>query len=190
MTMTIGEQEVPEYTLELVREKIHTYQPTAKAADAAQILHKMLDKSPVEQFVCIYMDPYGKMVGAQKVAMGEETRVEVSIRSIFRGALQACVDSLILGHNHPSGLSEPSNQDLVLTAAAIQAGRLIGMEVYDHVIVSPNGTHFSIFDNREKVFTQLLAIKAAQTIESMIGKHPLVDPLVKPLPYPTLPPLR
>ena len=175
--MFIGKAEVPEYRVQLVRERNIPTRELLFAEGIADVLHDMLDDSPVEQFVSIYIDARGKMVGAERIAIGDLLTVSVSMRNIFRGAIAACVPSVIIGHNHPLGDCTPSNPDLTMTATAIQAGSIVGIEVRDHVIVSPNGTHFSMWDNRDELQSRFDMIAMERAMKSLVPSHPLVDPL-------------
>ena len=58
-----------------------------------------------------------------------------SVREIFQKALLANAVSIILMHNHPSGVTDPSIEDVEVTRRAVEAGRIIGIEVLDHIIV-------------------------------------------------------
>lgn len=60
-------------------------------------------------------------------------------REVFRPAIIASAAAVILVHNHPSGDPEPSEEDIALTGRLVQAGRILGIEVLDHVIVAKRG---------------------------------------------------
>ncbi len=150
------ENSIPLYHIELVRDKSITYNKYNVVEDAAQIFHQVLDRSPVEQFMVIYMDSRNIMVGAEKIAMGQLDRVHVSMRDMFRGAISASVPRLILGHNHPNCDPTPSPEDMNLTLLAVEAGYILGIEIWDHIIVSPDNTHTSIFDSSKKAYEEKL----------------------------------
>jgi DNA repair protein RadC len=65
-----------------------------------------------------------------------------SCREIFKGAILANAAEILIAHNHPSGNPSPSNEDIRLTKRLVEAGRIIGIEVVDHLIVAANG-HYS-----------------------------------------------
>jgi DNA repair protein RadC len=178
--MFIGKEEVPVYHLELVRDRSIPYKPSFLAQDAASILHSMLDTSPVEQFVTIYLNSKGEMVGAEKVAMGDLESVAIGMRNIFRGAIAASVPRIVMGHNHPHGDPMASDQDLLLTSMAIQAGMVLGIQIVDHVIVSPDGRHFSIWDHQEEMLGRIDAIAFEKHMARMLQSHPFVDPFKVP----------
>jgi DNA repair protein RadC len=63
-------------------------------------------------------------------------------REVFRLAVMKGTASIILGHNHPSGDTEPSDEDIRLTRRLVEAGKILGIEVLDHIIVA-NNNHLS-----------------------------------------------
>jgi DNA repair protein RadC len=79
------------------------------------------------------------------VAMGSLSEVEVHPREIFRGAILAGAQAVILVHNHPSGDVSPSPEDLALTRRLKAAGELLGIPMLDHLIVAQD-RHQSLID--------------------------------------------
>jgi DNA repair protein RadC len=162
-------EEIPEYSVELVRDRSVKYRklPAGHLADKPQLraeatafVHKLLDNSPMEQYVVILLDKESQVVGSTKIASGNEGNVNLDIRSIFRAALVGGVNMILLAHNQPGGQdAKPTRHDIVLTATAIEVGQLLGVEMVDHIIVSPNGTDYSMWENRgifEQEFTAML----------------------------------
>ena len=68
-------------------------------------------------------------------------------REVFKSAILKGACSLILAHNHPSGDPSPSKDDIDLTHRLVEAGRLMGIDVLDHIIVAPPGCHLSMKEN-------------------------------------------
>ena len=60
-------------------------------------------------------------------------------RDVFRPAIKDSAKSILLVHNHPSGDPTPSDQDRTLTARLEEAGRIVGIQILDHIIVARNG---------------------------------------------------
>lgn len=166
---------IPAYHLELVRDRTVSYDKISKTENIAQVLHKLLDSSPVEQFIVLYVDLSGKVVGAEKVATGGLDRVHVPMRDMFRGAICACVSSVIMGHNHPQGECIPSHEDLSLTTVAINVGHVLGIDVLDHVIVSPDGSHYSVWDHQAECIDRFSMRVAQEKAERIMldEKNPL-----------------
>ena len=70
----------------------------------------------------------------------------VKSKEIYKRALMVNATSVIFSHNHPSGDTTPSGEDIILTKNLVSAGQLLGIEVLDHVIVSDMG-HYSLKKN-------------------------------------------
>jgi len=60
-------------------------------------------------------------------------------REVFRPALEYSASAIILAHNHPSGISRPSAEDVAITSQLIEAGKILGIHVLYHIIVTKNG---------------------------------------------------
>lgn len=83
-----------------------------------------------------------------RVAEGTINACPVDPREVFAAAITARATAIVLAHNHPSGDPEPSGQDLGLTAQLIEAGRVLGIKVLDHVVVG-DGTYASLLERGE-----------------------------------------
>jgi len=84
---------------------------------------------------------------ADLVSLGSLTASIVHPRETFRLAVMKATASIIIGHNHPSGDTRPSQEDILLTRRLCQAGEILGINVLDHVIVGSEGNFFSFRDN-------------------------------------------
>ena len=95
-----------------------------------------------EYFVCFSLDSGRRLIRRRIVTIG---LLDVSLahpREVFSGPLKDRAASVIIAHNHPSGVPRPSKQDIQTTQQLIAAGQLLGMEAWDHIIVTKTG-HFS-----------------------------------------------
>lgn len=63
-------------------------------------------------------------------------------REIFRFAISQAIDTIIVAHNHPSGYLVPSNEDNIITRQLIEAGKIIGIRILDHIIIGNDGQSF------------------------------------------------
>lgn len=98
-----------------------------------------------EEFVIILLDNAKHVLGWSNISQGSSTATIVDIASIFQVALLGKANSIILAHNHPSSNQTPSCSDLSLTKKAVEAGKLLGIAVDDHIIIYQDGfTSFSI----------------------------------------------
>ena len=89
-----------------------------------------------EHFLTLYLNARNVIIHQETVSIGSLNANIVHPREVFRPAIVRAAAALILVHNHPSGDVTPSQEDLKLTARLVEAGRLLGIEVLDHVIVS------------------------------------------------------
>lgn len=92
-----------------------------------------------EFFIVILQDAKGYVINHLTVAIGTLTHAPAHPREVFYPAIRHKAASIILVHNHPSGDLTPSRQDHDLTIKLIEAGRLIGIPVNDHLIISEMG---------------------------------------------------
>ena len=83
------------------------------------------------------------IVGVMEVTRGTLDSSLVHPREVFRGAILHNAASIILCHNHPSGDSAPSREDMKVTERIKQAGKVLGIDLLDHVIIG-NGEYTSI----------------------------------------------
>lgn len=91
---------------------------------------------PQEVFVALGFDARQRLRSVRETARGSLSHVDVHPREVFRPMIRAGVHSLVVAHNHPSGEPEPSGADVELTRRLAEVGRLVGIPVLDHVIVT------------------------------------------------------
>jgi len=77
------------------------------------------------------------------VSLGTLNASLVHPREVFRFSILKAVSSIILSHNHPSGDSEPSEEDLRITKRLVEAGKIIGIEVLDHIVIGGRDSFYS-----------------------------------------------
>lgn len=114
--------------------------------DAAGLVMEQLRHNLREHFMAVYLDTKNKVKGIEEISIGSLNTSLVHPREVFRPAIRRACASLILIHNHPSGDPTPSREDLDVTRRLCEAGRLIGIEVLDHIVIG-DGTFVSF---REK----------------------------------------
>jgi DNA repair protein RadC len=139
---------VPIYKVTLVREgRVACYnQQIRSAVDASTLLHTYLADVDREHFVIILLNQKNRVLGVNTVSIGSLTASIVHPREVYKSAILSNAASIICGHNHPSTDCQPSKEDRAITARLVEAGRLLGVNVLDHVIISGTGKHFSFAD--------------------------------------------
>jgi len=107
----------------------------------ALLMEKMryLDR---EHFVVLHLDTKHQVLATETVSIGSLNSTVVHPRELFKTAIRRSAAAVILAHNHPSGDPAPSPEDLSITARLVEAGRILGIEVLDHVIIG-DGRYFS-----------------------------------------------
>jgi len=100
-----------------------------------------------EHFVALYLNAKNEMVHKETISMGTLNANLVHPREVFEPALKYSAASIMVAHNHPSGDPKPSEDDLEITKRLMEAGKMMGVEVLDHVIVAKN-SHFSFKEEK------------------------------------------
>lgn len=167
MTAQKDDLSIPLYHIELVRDYSVPFKKLTLKENAIQVMHTLLDKSPVEKLLVLHISSAMELVGVEQVASGQLEMVNSSMNDIFRGAILAAVPMIYLCHNHPDGNPHASPQDLALTALAIKSGIMLQIDVLDHIIVSPNGKHFSIKENQQLLVGEIIK----QQMEDMLKEN-------------------
>jgi DNA repair protein RadC len=93
-----------------------------------------------EQFRALYLDRRNILLRDELVADGTVDHAPVYPREVIRRALDLSASALILVHNHPSGDPSPSQADIEVTRRIVDAARVFGLQVHDHLIVGRQGT--------------------------------------------------
>jgi DNA repair protein RadC len=88
-----------------------------------------------EYFRVMYLDRKGGLLSMEDVSIGGLHSALVHPREVFKPAIKKSAASIILVHNHPSGDPSPSREDLELTASLIEAGKHLGIEILDHIVI-------------------------------------------------------
>ncbi len=102
-----------------------------------------LGRMRCESFFVLLLDGRHRLIAEHEVSRGTLTASLVHPREVFREAIRSAAAALVLVHNHPSGDPAPSREDRSVTLRLLEAGRLIGIDVVDHVIVADAG-YFSL----------------------------------------------
>ena len=109
-----------------------------KFEDAYQVASYYWDKLgnlKQEYFICVYLDVTKKLIHEKVLFIGTLNRSLVHPREVFKEAYRVSASSIICIHNHPSGEVLPSKEDIVFTAQLVKVGKMLGIEVIDHIIV-------------------------------------------------------
>ena len=102
--------------------------------------------SKKEHFVVFYLDTNHQEIMREIISVGILNANLVHPREVFEPAVKHVAAQIIIAHNHPSGSTQPSNEDIDVTKRLADAGKLLGIEVLDHVIVTRHN-FFSLKEN-------------------------------------------
>jgi len=103
------------------------------ADDIYELVKDELINSDREMMLSIMLTTGNHLIGVETVCIGSINSVVLSPRDIFKSAILANADSIVLSHNHPSGGLTPSDPDIMITKRLIEAGELMGIKVLDHL---------------------------------------------------------
>lgn len=103
--------------------------------EAAEIYFKKLKKSNKEMFMMVALDNENHVIGEKLIGLGTENTCVVDIKDIIRTTLALGANGLIVAHNHPSGNTTPSREDLLTTQQIIKACEVMKIRFLDHLIL-------------------------------------------------------
>lgn len=109
-----------------------------RPSDAADILLPLIGYKEQEHFVVLYLDTRNRVLDQEILYKGSLNTSLVRIAEVFRGAIRRNCAAVIVAHNHPSGDPSPSPEDVALTRRLVEAGKLIEVDVLDHVVIGHN----------------------------------------------------
>lgn len=113
--------------------------------DIYRLFHPLLCDLPYEEFWVLLLNQAAKVIDKVRISRGGIDQTTADVRSILREALLQRATQIALVHNHPSGNTRPSNDDLRLTQQARQAAQTMNIRLLDHVIVT-DGSYYSFCD--------------------------------------------
>ena len=107
----------------------------------SQYLRMVFGSQAHESFLVLFLDVKNRLIESKEMFRGTLTHTSVYPREVVKEALAKNAASVLLAHNHPSGTPEPSESDLLLTRALVQALALIDVRILDHFIVAGREVH-------------------------------------------------
>ncbi len=106
--------------------------------EVADIFIPLLKDELKEHFLLICLNSANKIIKYDIISVGNLNSSVVHPREIFKSAIENSSASVILVHNHPSGNPEPSNEDIAVTKKLVEAGKILDIPVFDHLIIAGN----------------------------------------------------
>ena len=133
---------IPVFRLQLVKEAEAEAKPITSPEVLAEQL-TVLAHADREQMICMHLNTKNRPISQQTVSIGTLNQAIVSPREVFKAAFLSNAHSIILAHNHVSCDVTPSIEDDGITQRIGKAGRLLGVPLLDHIILSPTGKYYS-----------------------------------------------
>ena len=113
--------------------------PVTNPSHAVDMIRNKINNYSKEHFFILSFDTRSRLLGIDNVSMGTLTASLVHPRETFEAAIRRHAAQIIAAHNHPSGDSEPSDEDIKITKRLVEAGKIMGIELIDHIIVTKAG---------------------------------------------------
>jgi len=117
--------------------------------DAKDAMAQLMDLREVkrEHFVALYLNARNQLVHKETISMGTLNANLVHPREVLEPALKYSAANIMVAHNHPSGDPKPSEDDMEITKRLVEVGKIMGVELLDHVIIATN-SHFSFKEEK------------------------------------------
>ncbi|MDD2430504.1 MAG: DNA repair protein RadC [Firmicutes bacterium] len=133
--------------IELSR-RLHTYEPEnmamiESAGEVFDLLGATVSDLDRERFIVLLLDNRHRLLGVDTISIGSLDASIVHPRELFKSCIRRSAAGVVLVHNHPSGDPRPSFEDKLVTERIIEAGKLLGICVLDHVILAGQ-TYYSM----------------------------------------------
>lgn len=103
-----------------------------------ELLHPIFRDLKTEQFIALFLDTKNHIIKQLTISTGSINANIVHPREVFRPAIIESAAAIIVAHNHPTGDPAPSQNDIDITRKLMETGKIVGIELYDHVIIGDN----------------------------------------------------
>jgi len=137
---------VPVFSVRLVRDRDHNTDQIRTPADAARLCTEMLAGYDREVFLAIALSTASRVIGAHVCHVGTVDASVASPREVFRFCLLCNARSVLVAHNHPSGNLEPSRADVAVSKQLRDAGKAVGVDLIDSLVVGYDGQFTSLVE--------------------------------------------
>ncbi len=113
--------------------------------DVYTLMYPKMREQKKEKFITLCLDTKNQILKEEVVSIGSLNASIVHPREVFKSALMESSASVIMVHNHPSGDPSPSREDIMVTEKMVEGGKLLGIDVLDHIIIG-DGKYVSLKD--------------------------------------------
>jgi len=112
--------------------------------DCFEILKEFIGDSDREILAVLTLDTKNKITSITSASVGSLNTSIVHPREVFKTAILSNAASIIIGHNHPSGDPSPSKEDISITTRLKECGKILGIDLLDHIIVGEDNNYISL----------------------------------------------
>jgi DNA repair protein RadC len=133
-----GPHLLPDYraVMEAFARYVADEQPRLEAPEAvAALLRPVLAGCEQEEFHALLLNTRNELICDEQITVGLLDRTQIHPREVFRSAIRRNCSRVLLVHNHPGGDPTPSAQDIAATRQLVEAGKIVGIDVLDHVVL-------------------------------------------------------
>ena len=109
-----------------------------ESKDIYKVLQPYLSDLQTEEFWAVFLNQNNRIVGKARLSAGGINQSIVDVRILFKTALEHLSTAIAIAHNHPSGNLKPSQEDLRITKQIADAGKILNIQLLDHLIISQN----------------------------------------------------
>lgn len=153
-------QELDVVSIRLVKDSpLLSELPIRTPEDAVKLLGKYLSEMDREVLCIINLKSSGVPINCNFASMGTLNYDFVHPREVFKSCILSNAASFLVMHNHPSGNIKPSREDIIITDRLIQAGKLLGIMLLDHIIVGTDDSSFFSFRAKNMLSAENLSYK-------------------------------
>ncbi|MGZ5273570.1 MAG: RadC family protein [Kaistella sp.] len=117
----------------------------SESKDIYKVLQPYLSDLRTEEFWAVFLNQNNRILGKSKLSSGGINQSVVDVRILFKTSLEHFATGIAIAHNHPSGNLKPSQDDLKITKQIAEAGKILNIQLLDHLIISQN-SYFSFAD--------------------------------------------
>ena len=138
------------YRIALVKDRRVAFEPCqlVNSQQSQPLIKKLIESQGQpdrEQFCVILLNSKNEIIGLNIVSTGDLSSAKVHPREVLKPAILSNSAAMILCHNHPSGNLSPSPEDIAITAIIVQASKIMGIQVHEHLIISMHDDRYFSF---------------------------------------------
>lgn len=133
-------QAVLELSRRHLAEPLRVSEPLSTSYETHAYLHARLRDSKQEQFLALWLDNQNRVLNCEVLARGTVNTAMIYPREVLRAALRHNAAAVVFAHNHPSGCSEPSRDDITLTKRLMRVLSDVDIAVLDHLVIGEDWT--------------------------------------------------